>query len=306
MLINIELGATQLEYSLASLRSDLNEVPRSKASLAREEMSTAFTISFDQASEQDSPEGAREQVSHTSLVEENGQQEASHPDVLAWEVEFTSTGNDSSQQKTKKMPKFLREREKARQERMEQLKRESETAPRSTSPQATSKRGTKSASSPQVAKSKIPQPKFSTINKQRTAPPPRPASAQAGSILSSKIKRSPPIKQPLLLVQSGQQAKSSEHKAFSASNTPLGGNSRSPKPLVRPTSAKTSRELNRAKSRSYTSLIRPTSARTSRELTNRQVKAFTSDFNSSPQKEEKVTKEVTPLKSKKVYSYIGI
>ena len=263
-------------------------------------MSTAFTISFDQTSEQDSPEGTRVQVSQAPPGEENGQQEGSHPDILAWEVKFTSTGNDNSQQKTKKMPKFLREREKARQTRMEQLKRESETTPRSTSPQATSKRGTnsKSAGSPQVMKSKIPFPKFSAASKQRTVPPPRPASAQAGSI-SSKIKRSPPIKQPLLLMQ---QAKSSERMALSASNSPLTGNSQSPnKPLVRPTSAKTSRELNRAKSRSYTSLIRPTSARTSRELPNRQDKGYTADFNSLLQKEEKVTKEITPLKSKKVF-----
>ena len=262
-------------------------------------MSTAFTISFDQTSEQDSPESAREQVSQAPPGKESGPQEGSRPDILAWEVEFTSTGNDSSQQqKTKKMPKFLREREKARQARMEQLKRESETAPRSTSPQATSKRGTnsKSPSSPQVMKSKIPSPKFSAASKQRTVPPPRPASAQAGSILSSKIKRSPPIKQPLLLMQ---QAKSSERMALSASNSPLTGNSQSPnKSLVRPASAKTSRELNRAKSRSYTSLIRPTSARTSRELPN---KGITADFNSPPQKEEKVTKKVTPLKSKKVF-----
>ena len=282
------------------------------ASLEREEMSTAFTINFDQTSEQDSPEKAREQVSQVPRgpqEEENGQQEGSHPDILAWEVEFTGTGNDSSQQKTKKMPKFLREREKARQARMEQLKRESETTPRSTSPQATSKRLTnspKSPGSPQVVKSKIPSPKFSasSTSKQRMAPPPRPASAQAGSI-SSRIKRSPPIKQPLLLVQSGHQGKSAERGK--ASNSPLTGNSRSPnnsKPLVRPTSAKTSRELNKAKSRSYTSLIRPTSARTSREqlLSNRRDKGFTADFNSPPRKEEeKVTKEATPLKSKKVF-----
>ena len=275
-------------------------------------MSTAFTIGFDQTSEQDSTESAREQVSQAPLGpgEENGKQEGPHPDILAWEVEFTSIGNDSSQQKAKKMPKFLREREKARQARMEQLKRESETTPRSTpSPQTTAKRGINSSksvgSSPQVMKSKIPSPKFSaSASKQRTVPPPRPASAQAGSI-SSKIKRSPPIKQPLLLVQSGQQAKSAEQrKALSSSNSSLTGNSRSPnKSLVRPTSAKTSRELNRAKSRSYTSLIRPTSARTSRELPNRQTKGgFTGNFNSPPRKEEKVTKEVTPLKSKKVVS----
>jgi hypothetical protein len=275
-------------------------------------MSTAFSISFDQTSEQDSPESAREQVSQAppGPGEENGQQEGSHPDILAWEVDFTSTGNDSSQQKTKKIPKFLREREKARQARMEQLKRESETTPRSTtSPQATSKRGTNpskpAASSPQVMKSKIPSPKFSASSKQRTVPPARPASALAGSLSSTKIKRSPPIKQPLLLVQSGQQAKSAERKALSSSNSPLTGNSRSPnnKSLVRrPASAKTNRELNRVKSKSYTSLIRPTSARTSRELPNRQDKGgFAADFNSPPLKEEKVTKEeVTPLKSKKV------
>lgn len=269
-------------------------------------MSTAFTIGFDQTSEQDSTESVREQVSQAPLGpgEENGQQEGSHPDILAWKVEFTSTGNE----KAKKMPKFLREREKARQARMEQLKRESETTPHSTtSLLSTAKRGTNSSksvgSSPQVMKSKIPSPKFSAAaSKQRTVPPPRPASAQAGSI-SSRIKRSPPIKQPLLLVQSGQQTKSAEQrKALSASNSSLMGSSQSPnKSLVRPTSAKTSRELNRAKSRSYTSLIRPTSARTSRELPNRQLKGgFTADFNSPPQKEEKVTKEVTPLKSKKV------
>lgn len=270
-------------------------------------MSTAFTISFDQTSEQDPPERAREQVSQAPPLpgERNGQQDSSHTDILAWEVEFTNTGSESSQQKTKKMPKFLREREKARQARTEQLKREAETTPRSTpSPQPTSKRGTnssKAAGSPQVMKSKIPSPKFSASSiKQRTVPPPRPASALAGSI-SSRIKRSPPIKQPLLLVQQG---KASERGTLSASNSPLTGNSRSPnsKAFVRPTSAKTTRELNRAKSRSYTSLVRPTSARTSRELhtPNRQDKGFTADFNSPPQKEEKVTKEVSPLKSKKV------
>ncbi len=275
-------------------------------------MSTAFTISFGQTSEQDSPESAREQVSQAppGPGEENGRQEGSQPDILAWEVDFTSTGNDSSQQKAKKIPKFLREREKARQARMEQLKRESETTPRSTtSPQATSKRGTNpskpaASSPPQVMKSKIPSPKFSASSKQRTVPPPRPASALAGSISSTKIKHSPPIKQPLLLVQSGKQAKSAERKALSSSNSPLTGNSRSPnnKSLVRPASAKTSRELNRAKSRSYTSLIRPTSARTSRELPNRLDKGgFAADFSSPPLKEEKVTKEeVTPMKSKKV------
>ena len=266
-------------------------------------MSAAFTISFDQTSEQNSPEKSRKQVTPLAPGGENGQQKGSHHDVLAWEVEFATTGDDNSQ-KTKKMPKFLRDREKARQARMEQLKRESETT-RSTSPQAMSKRGTKSTGSPQVMKSKIPSPKFSAVNKQRTAPPPpRPASAQAGSI-SSKIKRSPAIKQPLLLVQSGPQAKSPERKALSASNTPLSGHSRSPKPSVRPASAKTSRELklNREKSRSCTSLIRPTSARTSRELTNTQDRGFTIDFNSFPQKEKKVTKEVPLLKSEKVFLY---
>ena len=245
-------------------------------------MSTAFTISFDnQGPGQNGPE----QSPRTELERENGQgeEEASsrrHHDFLAWEVDFADHGSagDGGSQKTKKMPKFLREREKARQARMEQMKKYYEE----TSPQASSKQGMRSTSAPQHSvKSKIPTPnKVSTENRQRTVPP-RPASV--ASLSTQKIKRSPAIKQPLLLVKSSPQSMSQERKALSATNSPLSGRARLTKPLVQ---------------------VRPASAKTMREIKNRQGKGCPVEFNSppAPKKDEKVSKskEVTQLKSKKV------
>ena len=249
-------------------------------------MSTAFTIDFDQISGDNPPsEIAQERGSPgrtEQLGKENGQhEEGSHHDVLAWEVDFTSgSGGGGEQQKPKKMPKFLRDREKARQERMEQMKREAESARSSTS-KSVSKSGMRSVSSPQVGKSKIPTPRTTTENRQRWAIP-RPASVASCS--TQKIKRSPAIKQALLPVKSGSQTRSPERKALSASNSPLSSRSRttSTKPLVRPASAKTSREMNR------------------------QRRSHSIEFNSPPKKEEKKTKEVSPLTSKKVYMYMYI
>ena len=200
--------------------------------------STAFTIDFDETAAKEPPKSAHERIPGAELEKEN---RSLHNDVLAWEVEFSSTGGGS--QKAKKMPKFLRDRELARQARMEQLKKESESA-RPTPPQASSKKGTRQTSSPpQAMKSRIPSPRSSIENRPRTVVPPRPASVAAFS--TQKIKRSPAIKQPLLLVQSSPRMGSPERRTHSASNSPLSSRSRLVKPSARPSSAKTSWEMGR-------------------------------------------------------------
>lgn len=253
-------------------------------------MSTSFTIAFDEPrpSEQNPPvEGSNEGTPAASSAGlgrgERGRQDvASHQEeVLAWEVEFTS-GSGESAQKAKKMPKFLRDREKARQARLEEMRRESENAKLS-SPRSSSKSGMRSVSAPQSAKSKIPTPRTSTSadNRQRTTPP-RPASV--ASFSTQKIKRSPAIKQPLLLVKSGgpQTTRSPERKALSASNSPLISRNHSTstaKPLVHPSSAKTSREMSR------------------------QRKGHSFDIDSPPKREENTNKKATfQVTSKKVDS----
>lgn len=249
----------------------------------RRTSSTAFTISFDEQDQ--TAQNGPETSPGTELETENGHREEAsttrHHDVLAWEVEFTdhgSGGGDGGSQKTKKMPRFLRERERARQARMEKMKDYEDTC--LTSPQASSKKGMRSTSAPQQAgKSKIPTPnKASTEDRQQTVPP-RPASV--ASLSTQKIKRSPAIKQPLLLVQSSPQSRTQERKALSATNSPLTGRTRLTKPVARPSSAKTAREMK-----------------------NKQDKSSAIEFNSppAPKKGEKVSKykEVTHLKPKKV------
>lgn len=204
--------------------------------------SASFTISFDDDTGQEPTESAREPMAGTGMGKENKQTDNGGDvnDVLAWEVEFTS-GGDAGAQKTKKMPKFLREREKARQARLEQLKQESEVSRAQSAPQTSSRRAARPTNSPQGGRSKIPSPRKPwEENKQRVAPP-RPASV--ASFSTERVKRSPAlIKQPLLPVKSSKQP---ERKALSATNSPLGGRRRAVKQVVRPSSAKTSREMTR-------------------------------------------------------------
>lgn len=192
---------------------------------------TAYTIDLDDPTDhgEDSVPSMDQGLQSPGSIEENAQDSDDHVG-FAWQIDFTSSASTSSKPK-KQLPKFLRDREKARVEKMNKEASKKMTHP-STDTKAptrtlseTRREERKSATPPTRSRTPLPLKAKSVPEVSLSARPARnkdkrPFSSPTNRTQTSP-KKSPPIKQPLLAVKSPQRGQSSLLKTSTSNSSIL-------------------------------------------------------------------------------------